>query len=166
MALLPVSRWMITVHSFCLKWWYLSVFTAPYRRDQVKPDLAGPTHVSISTSRTASQQGCDNADGLNGTSASAAHVAGMAALLISNTNSSMSTFDTANAAAVDAIQSYLQTHTMDKTDVAGFAVGYDMSYGAGYTVLGSPTYNLSQVVTPLPVQTNYQQVVLAHRMLV
>ncbi len=116
-------------------------------RDNVKPDLAGPSHVSLAGNQ-ANGFNCNDGSGFNGTSAAAAHIASMAALLISNTNTSMSAFDGNTAAAADAVQDYLQTHTVDNASNPSYGVSYDYYFGAGFSVLGSPTYDLSQVVTP------------------
>ncbi|MBL8119945.1 MAG: hypothetical protein JNJ78_20610, partial [Anaerolineae bacterium] len=160
----------------------LQSLSAPYTRDQVKPDVVGPTHVSINNPTLV--QNPDNPDeptdlvpqgrvnpqnptscsnytlGFNGTSAAAAHVAGMAALLVSNTNTSMSTFDGSDGSAVNAIQDYLQTHAIDLPmftfGMAGFTSipnsilsdSFDMTYGAGFTTLGNPSYNLANTTNP------------------
>ncbi|MBI1278935.1 MAG: hypothetical protein GC179_12475 [Anaerolineaceae bacterium] len=116
-------------------------------RDTVKPDLSGPSHVSTLSNR-ADGFNCNDSAGFNGTSASAAHIAGMVALLVSNTNSSMSAFDSTTTAAFNGVRDYLETHTIDNPSSAVYGVGFDTAYGAGFSVLGSPTYDLSQIVTP------------------
>ncbi len=142
--------------------------SSSYTRDQVKPDLMGISHISVDVGNRINDNDIiinpdranpqspvecdaigDNVRGFNGTSAAAASVAGMAALLVSSSNPSMAaSFKGTTGAAVDAIQNYLQTHTIDDTTSASTAVGYDMLYGAGLTVLGSPTYNLNLITTP------------------
>ncbi len=129
--------------------------SASYTRDQVKPDLMGISHVSVygNTVNLQNPSTCaDQTSGFNGTSAAAANVAGMAALLLSTnkTNTSMAKFNVndTTSVVVDEVQNYLQTHTIDDTTTAGTMVGYDMLYGAGLTILGSPTYNLNLVTTP------------------
>ncbi len=129
----------------------------PYSRNLVKPDVVGPSHVSISTSAVDTnadpQDYCSNGTGFNGTSAAAAHVAGMVALLTSNTNTGMNAFDNNGESAFIAMKNYLQTHTVDLSATTAppnqlSADGFDMIYGAGLTGLGSPTFDLSIVANP------------------
>ncbi len=124
-------------------------------RETIKPDLSAPSFVDTSLLTTA--DGCaagpgvgtEPNSGFSGTSAAAAHVAGMAALLISNPNASMDTFNS-GAGAADALQDYLQTHSMDLYPVPtpGLADGYDNIFGSGLSVLGDPEFNLDNVKNP------------------
>ncbi|MCC6895908.1 MAG: hypothetical protein IT321_24010 [Anaerolineae bacterium] len=123
----------------------LNVLGPSFTRSQIKPDLSGPSHVSLFNNPVDSFN-CSDPAGFSGTSSAAAHVAGMAALLVSNTNASMSDFDGTTSAAFDAVKDYMQTHTVDNVSVPAFAVGYDTAYGAGLTVLGNPAYDLRNTI--------------------
>lgn len=112
----------------------------------VKPDLVSLSHVSIVGSPVTTPCATLGTDGFNGTSAAAAHVTGMAALLISNPNASMNPFD-GGAGAANALQNYLQSYTIGLTSTSS-ADGFDNTYGAGVAVLGSPTYDLTQISKP------------------
>jgi hypothetical protein len=122
-------------------------------RETIKPDLSGPSFVDTSLLTTSGD--CDGGvgvgeeptSGFSGTSAAAAHVAGMAALLISNTNASMDVFNS-GAGAADALQDYMQGHSIDLYTSPGPADGYDNVYGSGLTVLGNPDFNLNNVSNP------------------
>lgn len=120
-------------------------------RNTIKPDLSAPSFVDTSLLTTSGDcasgpgVGVEPDSGFSGTSAAAAHVAGMAALLISNTNTSMDAFNS-GAGAADALQNYLQTHSIDLyAATPGVADGYDNTFGSGLTMLGNPTYNLNNV---------------------
>ncbi len=117
--------------------------TPPYSQNEVKPEIVGPTYVStVSTGSPTSN--C--VGGFNGTSAAAAHIGGIIALMKQN-NSNMPQFSTGGSAAVDAIEDYLMGHSFDMP-FGSSADGFDMVYGAGFAVLGSPTYDLSQISHP------------------
>ena len=136
-------------------------------RSDYKPDLVSLSHVNSSYFDPVGDPDCDLVDGptggFTGTSAAAAHVAGMAALLLSNTSMNAQIANATNPA--NALQNYLQTHTVDLFSPANdgfgttpnspnptqedFNAGFDNIYGAGLTTLGSPTYNLSIVANPL-----------------
>lgn len=117
-------------------------FTA---RSQFKPDLVGPSHVStsfdlnIGALDTGVNDPCNSpepTDGFNGTSAAAAHVAAMAALLRSHPTLGLDT--------PDKLIDYMQAHTIDlyeRPEAPGVVEpdGFDMAFGAGLAVLGSPT---------------------------
>ncbi|MEZ4670790.1 MAG: hypothetical protein R3E39_23035 [Anaerolineae bacterium] len=138
----------------------LQSFSAPYTRDQIKPDIVGPSHVNINNDGTFDLNDCTDGKGFSGTSAAAAHTAGLAALLISNTNASMNLFDSANSTGVQGIENYLQTHAMDlpffetpgdfaptlPTNIQSDS--FDMVYGAGFAALGSPTFDLATTTNP------------------
>ncbi|MBL8164185.1 MAG: S8 family serine peptidase, partial [Anaerolineae bacterium] len=117
-------------------------FTA---RSQFKPDLVGPSHVSTSFDvnvgalDTGVNDACNSpepTDGFNGTSAAAAHVAAMAALLRSHPTLGLDT--------PDELTDYMQSHSVDlyeRPEAPGVVEpdGFDMAFGAGLAVLGSPT---------------------------
>src|SRR5690606_24849054 len=121
------------------------------RRD-FKPDLVSLSHVDSSFYEPVGDPDCDLFDGptggFTGTSAAAAHVAGMAALLLSNSSMNAQIANASNPA--DALQNYLQTHTVDLFSPANdgfgttpgsltqedFNAGFDNIYGAGLTMLG------------------------------
>ncbi|MBL8155729.1 MAG: S8 family serine peptidase, partial [Anaerolineae bacterium] len=136
------------------------VVSGPFSRDQVKPDLVGPSHVSVA-GLAANAFDCFDGSGFNGTSAAAAHVTGMVALMISNTNAGMVIFDGVSSLTVDSIQDYLQTRAIDlpffdfSTSPQGLestsilSDSFDMAYGAGLATLGSSTFNLVNSVNPL-----------------
>ncbi|MFN8376002.1 MAG: hypothetical protein U0694_24405, partial [Anaerolineae bacterium] len=141
----------------------------PTSGSAIKPDVVAPSHVSTSllaasNCNTPVTVGAANIadpytianNGFNGTSAAAAHVAGMAALLRSNTiNNSMNTRvgpGLQNAPA--ELERYIQTHTIDlynatiaagENPPAGTPDGWDRTFGAGLTMLGSPTVDMSAV---------------------
>lgn len=126
---------------------------AAITRSDFKPDLSAPSHVNGSVYGAPTWDcALDQVPtgGFNGTSSAAAHVAGMAALLLSNSQMASEISSAANPA--DALQDYLQTHTIDlfaeASDGFDAAFGFDNVYGAGLTTLGSPSYDLS-IVTNL-----------------
>jgi uncharacterized protein (DUF2141 family) len=130
------------------------VNTVTGTRLDYKPDLVAPSHVYSPYYNTPSgfEVDCnDSTTGFNGTSAASAHVAGMAALLLSNNRMAAQIGNAINSA--DALQNYLQTHSIDLIAAAGdgFAAdyGFDNVSGSGLTTLGNPLYDLSQVVNPL-----------------
>lgn len=134
-------------------------------RADFKPDLVSLSHVDSSYYDPVGDPDCDLPDGptggFTGTSAAAAHVAGMAALLLSNTSMNSRIANAPNPA--DALQNYLQTHTVDLFSPANdgfrttpgpltqedYNAGFDNVYGAGLTMLGNPQFNLSIVSNPL-----------------
>lgn len=117
-----------------------------YRRDQVKPDLVGPSQVSIVNDEVSSPDLCNQ--GFGGSSAAAAHVAGMVALMVANPNSSMDAFDSSNASAFEAVKNYLQTRAIDMPFGAA-ANGFDTTFGAGLAVLGDPNFDLTTAINYL-----------------
>ncbi|MCB9452090.1 MAG: S8 family serine peptidase [Anaerolineaceae bacterium] len=128
-------------------------------RNSVKPDLMGPSEVSTTLLPLNLPGDCnaDDGDGFGGTSAAAAHVAGMAALLVSSNNANLSAFDAGNAAAVNELQDYLQTHAIDLPfhnpgPPEVFPNGFDTTYGAGLTVLGNPAINFNWQTFTDPVE--------------
>lgn len=112
----------------------------PSTRAGFKPDLVGPSDVSIAGNvlpDTANDvTSCDDgtATGFSGTSAAAAYVAAMSALIQQNTNANVRPGAAWNA---QAVIDYLQSHTVDlpRGDAAN---GFDVIYGAGLTTLGDP----------------------------
>lgn len=109
---------------------------------QVKPDVVGPTHVSVSGNEISAMDACDA--GVGGTQASAAYVAGITALLLNN-SALVSGFS--GASAPSNLLHYLRTHSIDLP--LGFnAGGYDLTYGAGLPTLGLPSYDYDKSLTP------------------
>ncbi|MBK9125261.1 MAG: hypothetical protein IPM16_19360 [Chloroflexi bacterium] len=109
---------------------------------QVKPDVVGPTHVSVSGNEIFAMEACDA--GVGGTQASAAYVAGMATLLLNN--SALVNGFSGNAAPQNLMH-YLRTHSID-LPLAFNAGGYDLTYGAGLPSLGLPTYDYDKSLNP------------------
>ncbi len=105
---------------------------AYYTAPQVKPDLVGPAQVSTTNSIVNNPDSCG--EGFGGTQAGLAHVAGQVAVLMSNPASP--SFVSANSFA--SIARYLRSHAFDQA--AANLLGYDMLYGAGVPVLGSPAF--------------------------
>jgi hypothetical protein len=112
-----------------------------------KPDIVSFANVGTSLAPA----GGDCFTGFGGSSSASAHVAGMVALLKSNTtNASMNNaFNGVSSSNVDAILDYLQARTVDKPlghETGLHPDGFDMTYGAGLSTLGSPYYNLAHTV--------------------
>ncbi|MBK8138132.1 MAG: hypothetical protein IPK52_20345 [Chloroflexi bacterium] len=118
----------------------------PLTAFDVKPDVVGPSHVSVFPNQLAGISGCNL--GLDGTQASAAHVGAMAALLLYNDDvAGFSGLSTANNVA-----HYLRTHSIDLPLAANPAeflpeAGYDYAYGAGLPVLGQPDFDYDESLT-------------------
>lgn len=113
----------------------------PFKGNEVKPDVVGPSQVSVRTAVAGVLSDCDQ--GFGGSEAAAAHVAGMATLLINNQN--VASFR--GSGAQEAIRRYLRTHSID-LHTGPTADGYDMTFGAGLTTLGSPTFNPDTLPAP------------------
>jgi hypothetical protein len=119
--------------------------TAPTNRNETKPDIVSVSYINTSGSSgnaalcDGTVAGIKNAGGAGGTSTSAAHVAGMTALLLSNPS-----FSNLNA---DGVRDYLQSHAVE-LPLGSAANGFDMSHGAGFSILGSPNYKLSNTQNP------------------
>ena len=117
--------------------------STPSTRVGFKPDLVGPSDVSVSGNiiPDPSLPWCEDGDatGFSGTSASAAYVAAMAALIQQNSNANVKPDSGWNA---DTVINYLQSHSIDlpRNDALKGTVanGFDMKYGAGLAVLGDP----------------------------
>lgn len=109
---------------------------------QVKPDVVGPTHVSVSGNEIFGMENCNS--GVGGTQASAAYVGGMAALLLNN--SALVSGFSGNAASLNVLH-YLRTHSIDMP-LNFSAGGYDLTYGAGMPSLGLPSYDYDQSLNP------------------
>jgi hypothetical protein len=107
---------------------------APFSRNVVKPDVAGPAHVNVSSAGVNAGQEC--ASGFGGTQAAAAHTGGIVALMLQN--GTMGSFQTPGI-AFTSVRDYLQSRSFDLPLTS--ADGFDMIYGAGMAVLGSPSYD-------------------------
>jgi len=123
-----------------------------------KPDIVSPSYVDTSLTSLITPGHCtdsvtsdvfESENGFGGTSAAAAHAAGLAALAKSNTtNASMNTnFNTDNAGSFKSIRDYLQAHAAD-LPLGDQADGFDQTFGAGFAVLGSPDFNINNVLNP------------------
>lgn len=117
---------------------------APFKGLQVKPDVVGPSQVSVRgvAVNDLTDWCTDVTIGFGGSEAAAAHVAGMAALLVNNEE--LTQF--IGSGAQQAMRNYLRTHSAD-LHVGATPDGYDMAYGAGLTSLGSPTFNANNLPT-------------------
>jgi hypothetical protein len=107
-----------------------------YGPHEVKPEIVGPSNVSVFNNEVGISEFETCTSGFRGTQASAAHVAGMTALLLNN--SLVSGFNGLNAPL--NILHYWRTHSVDMPLVVN-PKGYDMEYGAGLAVLGMPDYD-------------------------
>lgn len=112
----------------------------PLTAVDVKPDIVGPTNVSVFQNQLTGITGCDK--GLDGTQASAAHIGALAAILLySDDVAGFSGLNTANN-----IFHYLRTHSIDLPLASNpldyiAEAGYDNAYGAGMPVLGQPDFD-------------------------
>ena len=135
--------------------------SAPFTRAQVKPDIVSPSNVRVSATASILLSACDGtisgADttagggAFGGTSAAVAHAAGMAALMKSNTsNTSMRGFDNANGTGPANVRNYMQSRVVDLP--LSNPDGFDMTFGAGFSMLGFPQFDLanSTIVSATP----------------
>jgi hypothetical protein len=132
-------------------------WTFPLNALQTKPEIVSLASVDTSFGSVIPDlDGNYCGSGFSGTSAAAAHVAGLAALLKSNTTNVSMNGATATSfnpdlalggpeSAVDNILNYLQSRVVEMP-FGSQANGFDMLYGAGMTVLGSPNFNLNNTI--------------------
>jgi hypothetical protein len=130
--------------------------SAPFTRAQVKPDIVGPSNVRVSATASILLSACDGTiDGADttagggafgGTSAAVAHAAGMAALMKSNNaHASMAGFNNANGTGPANVRNYMQSRVVDLP--LDNPDGFDMTFGAGFSMLGFPQFDLANSTT-------------------
>jgi hypothetical protein len=128
----------------------------PATRADVKPDVVGPSDVTVSEIPLI-DPGCDDTDneGFAGTSAAAAHIAGMAALIRSATDTDITNATTGYPVTTrQGMIDYMQAHTIDLGDDPTTLLtveppnGFDRLFGAGMPVLGNPTPDYALRVNP------------------